>query len=166
MNVGTLHFVCGKLASGKTTLARRIAEECGGVLVSEDVWLERLFPGTPHWTFQEYLQRATAFRAAISPHVAELLRRGVCVVFDFAGNTPEERRWVRSISEQVSGEHLLHYLDVPDAICKERLRRRNAAMPEGAQITSEEEFDAITKYFVPPSADEGLRTRLYRAEEA
>lgn len=42
--VGTLHFVSGKLASGKTTLARRIAREQHAVLISEDLWLSRLYP--------------------------------------------------------------------------------------------------------------------------
>jgi predicted kinase len=41
----TLHCICGKLASGKTTLAKRIAHECSTVLFSEDVWLSKLFPG-------------------------------------------------------------------------------------------------------------------------
>jgi predicted kinase len=44
VNQPTLHVMCGKLASGKTTLARRIAEESDAVFVCEDVWLSRLFP--------------------------------------------------------------------------------------------------------------------------
>ncbi len=41
----TLHVLCGKLACGKTTLAKQIAEQSGAVLFCEDIWLERLFPG-------------------------------------------------------------------------------------------------------------------------
>ncbi len=41
----TLHFLCGKLASGKTTLAQQIAKENHAVLISEDIWLSKLFPG-------------------------------------------------------------------------------------------------------------------------
>jgi predicted kinase len=50
----TLHVLCGKLASGKTTLARRIAYENGAVSVSEDVWLSRLCPEEIA-TFEDYL---------------------------------------------------------------------------------------------------------------
>ena len=158
----TLHFVCGKLGSGKTTLAREIAVESDGVFISEDVWLSRLFPGNPHWELHEYLDRSARFRAAIAPQVTALLAGGISVVLDFAGNVPDDRQWVRSLFEEVRAEHLLHFLDVPDAICKERLRRRNADLPEGAQMTSDEEFDAISKYFVPPSPDEGFLIREYR----
>lgn len=34
-----LHFLCGKAGAGKSTLARRLAEQHRAVLVSEDVWL-------------------------------------------------------------------------------------------------------------------------------
>ncbi|MFN7696044.1 MAG: AAA family ATPase, partial [Burkholderiales bacterium] len=38
----TLHFFCGKAGAGKSTLAARIAQETGAVLISEDVWMTRL----------------------------------------------------------------------------------------------------------------------------
>jgi predicted kinase len=39
MQRGTLHFISGKLAVGKTTLARKLAVEHRAVLVGEDIWL-------------------------------------------------------------------------------------------------------------------------------
>jgi len=156
----TLHFMCGKIASGKTTLARAVAEETGGILICEDVWLDRMYPGE-QFTLQDYVRRSTRLRAALAPHVAALLGRGGPVVFDFAGNTPRDRLWVRSIFESAAADHLLHVLNVPDDVCKDRLRARNAELPEGSQQTSDEEFDAISAYFVPPSPDEGFRTKIY-----
>lgn len=123
------------------------------------------FPGSSHWTFQEYLERSACLRTALAPHVADLLRRGISVVFDFAGNTPQERQWVRSIFQEASAEHILHCINVSDAACKERLRRRNLEITEGAQETTDEEFDAITKYFVPPSQHEGFRIQEYGIED-
>jgi predicted kinase len=160
----TLHFICGKLASGKTTLAATIAAECDAVLVSEDVWLSRLFPD-PIGDFTEYLRRSARFRAALGPHVIDLLRHGASVVFDFAGNVPRERAWVRSVFEAAHAQHVLHYLDASDALCKRRLQRRNAAAPEGSQDTTDAEFDAITAYFVPPDPSEGFNVREYQAAD-
>ena len=152
--------MCGKIASGKTTLARAVAEETGGILICEDVWLDRMYPGE-QFTPQDYVRRSTRLRAALAPHVAALLGRGGPVVFDFARNTPRDRLWVRSIFESAAADHLLHVLNVPDDVCKARLRARNAELPEGSQQTSDEEFDAISAYFVPPSPDEGFRTKIY-----
>jgi predicted kinase len=156
----TLHFLCGKIASGKTTLARKIVAECDGLLISEDAWLERMYPDA-HFTFDDYLRRSARLRAALAPHVTELLRRGVPVVFDFAGNVPRDRLWVRSVFEHAHADHLLHYINASDAVCKARLRARNAQVPEGSQLTTDEEFDAINAWFVAPSPTERFRVKQY-----
>jgi predicted kinase len=41
----TLHFIAGRLASVKTKLARRLADQQGVVLICEDVWLAKLSDG-------------------------------------------------------------------------------------------------------------------------
>ena len=51
----TLHFFCGKMASGKSTLARSLAEEYNAVLIAEDVWLSQLFPEEIN-LFDDYLK--------------------------------------------------------------------------------------------------------------
>jgi hypothetical protein len=57
--------------------------------------------------------------------------------------------------KQSGCSHQLHYLERSDAICKERLRLRNA---DGSHQfnTSESEYEQITKYFVPPTPEEGF----------
>ena len=40
-----LLFMCGKMAAGKTTLARELAEREDAVLPVQDEFLEALFPG-------------------------------------------------------------------------------------------------------------------------
>jgi predicted kinase len=159
----TLHCLCGKLASGKTTLAKQIAAESDAVLFCEDIWLSRLFPGEIA-TFADYLSRSARFRGAIAPHVQNLLRRGVSVVFDFAGNVPQERAWVRSLCDGDNVRVLLHYVKASDDLCKRQLRRRNDERPDGSQRTTDEEFDAITKFFVPPEPAEGFDVKLYDAD--
>jgi predicted kinase len=160
MSTGTLHFVCGKIAAGKTTLARQLAAEYDAVMFSEDVWLSRMYPHV-HFDLNDYLRRSTRLRAALAPHVVDLLRRGTSVVFDFAGNTTRDRQWVRSIFEEAGAPHLLHFLDAQDSVCKARLRRRNIDAPAGSQFTTDEEFDTITRYFRPPEGSEGYLIAIY-----
>ena len=45
MTNGTLIFFCGKMGAGKSTLARKVAEEKGAVLISEDDLLSKLYAG-------------------------------------------------------------------------------------------------------------------------
>ncbi|MGC1174617.1 AAA family ATPase [Polaromonas sp.] len=34
----TLHFFCGKAGAGKSTIASRLAQDHGAILLSEDIW--------------------------------------------------------------------------------------------------------------------------------
>lgn len=48
MATPTLHLMCGKIASGKSTLAKALATEHAAILLSEDHWLSRLYPQQIH----------------------------------------------------------------------------------------------------------------------
>jgi predicted kinase len=159
----TLHVLCGKLASGKTTLAKQIADQSGAVLICEDIWLSKLFPGEIA-SFADYLNRSARFRSALAPHVRSLLGCGTSVVLDFAGNVPQERAWVRAVGDAGGVRVVLHYLNASDELCKSQLHRRNEERPDGSQPTTDAEFDAITRYFVPPDPSEGFDVKEYEAE--
>jgi predicted kinase len=152
----TLHFISGRLASGKTTLALRLAEQEGAVLICEDVWLSKLSDGIS--SFEDYLKWSRRCRSVIGPLVIQTLRAGTSVVLDFAGNTPAERKWVRSLFEEAEAKHVLHYLDIPEGECLARLKVRNETKPEGLffATTSEAEFIAISRWFQPPTSEEGF----------
>lgn len=150
----TLHVVCGKIAAGKSTLARRLAAEPGTVLLSEDAWLSSLFPGEIK-ALEDYVRCSDRLKNALGGHVVDLLRAGLSVVLDFPANTLRQRSWLRSLFETAGVAHKLHYLDLADETCKERLHARNAAGSH-PYSTSDAEFDAITRHFVPPSPEEGF----------
>ena len=150
----TLHLLCGKIASGKSTLARGLAAAPDTVLISEDDWLSRLYPDEIA-TLEDYVRCARRLRGVMSDHVASLLRAGVSVVLDFPANTVESRQDLRRIFETAGAAHCLHVLDLPDDLCKTRLRDRNAAGAH-AFAPSEADYDLFTRHFQPPSKAEGF----------
>lgn len=149
-----LHMVCGKIGSGKSTLATHLAAQPKTILISEDDWLSRLYPGEIR-VLTDYVRCAGRLRSAMAGHVEALLRTGLSVVLDFPSNTASSRDWARAIFEKAGVTHQLHYLDVPDAVCKARLRARNASGMHPFE-TTDAEFDEITRHFVAPSVDEGF----------
>src|SRR5438876_3139919 len=152
--MATLHFLCGKAGSGKTTLARKIAHEAPAVFICEDDWIARI--ADPIANLGDYVKAATRIRSVVAPLVGELLRFGVSVVFDFGGNTVRDRSWVRSIFQQANAEHILHYIQADDSICRARVRTRNETKPEGLffGVVTAAQIDEVNRYFLPPGADE------------
>jgi hypothetical protein len=64
--------------------------------------------------------------------------------------------------------HVLHVIVASDKECKGRLRLRNETKPEGLYygFVSEDRFDEVTRYFVPPSAEEILCVIYFETEVA
>lgn len=150
----TLYLLCGKIASGKTTLARQLAARPATLLITMDDWMSILFP-TENGTIEDFGRLSARLRDAMGPHIVEILRRDLSVVLDFPANTLKWRAWMRSLISDAKVAHELHVLDVPDAVCKERLRRRNES-GEHPYTVSEENYDLFTGYFVFPNEEEGF----------
>lgn len=159
----TLHMICGKIAAGKSTLARRLADAPATILISEDVWLSTLYRDEQR-TVAEYARNSRRLREVMGSHIEALVRAGLSVVLDFPANTIANRQWMRGLFEKAGVAHRLHFIDMPDAVCKARLRQRNAAGTHEFTV-SDAEFDEITSYFVPPSAAEGFETTVYGETE-
>lgn len=155
----TLHLLCGKIASGKSTLANELAKTPNTVLICEDAWLAHLYPDNIK-SIADYVEYASNLRGAIGPHVTDLLRIGVSVVLDFPANTVANRKWMRSLIDRVESEHVLHFLDVSDDKCLTRLRARNTSGAL-AFVVADTEFDLITSYFVAPQQEEGFNIIRY-----
>ena len=148
-------FLCGKMAAGRSTLARELAAREHAILLVQDELLGHLFPGE-FVDLEAFIERYGRLTTALGPHIRSLLIRGVPVVLDFAANTRGMRAWFRQLIDDTGASHELHFVDVPDAVCKRQLAERSRAHPPGTRWTSEAEFDAITALFQPPAADEGF----------
>ncbi len=151
----TLHFFCGKMAAGKSTLAEGLAKKHGAILLKEDAWLSQLYP-EEITDIPGYIKYSNRLRNALSEHIQSLLSRDLSVVLDFPGNTVQQRSWFRAIFEQVNAPHALHFVDTSDDICKRQLKERSKDKPAATAFTSDEAFDEITKYFEAPSDKEGF----------
>ncbi|MCK0104602.1 ATP-binding protein [Pseudohalocynthiibacter sp. F2068] len=156
----TLYMFCGKIASGKSTLAFELSQAPNTVLISEDKWLGALFADQMS-TGADYLHYSSKFPTVMAPHVAALLGVGISVVLDFPANTVAQRRWMRNIVQQGGFAHQMHVLDPPDDVCLERLHARNAEGEHEFSVT-EEQFHKFAKHFVPPTKDEGFNVIQHR----
>ncbi|AZE78876.1 AAA family ATPase [Pseudomonas synxantha] len=156
----TLHLLCGKIASGKSTLAKTLAAEHRAIVLSEDHWLASLYPGEIQ-AIADYLRCAQRVRGVLGPLVVNLLESGVNVVLDFPANTLANREWLLGLAQAAEVPHRLHYLELDDATCRARLHARNA-QGEHDFAATDAEFDLITRHFSVPSEEEGLVIEVHR----
>ncbi len=155
----TLYLLRGRTAAGKSTLARRIAAQPATILITMDHWMSTLFP-TENETIEDFARLSARLRAAMGPHVVDILRQDLSVVLDFPANTVNWRRWMRSLIIEANVAHELHVLDVSDNICKARLRKRNESGEHQYQV-DEATYDLFMSYFVPPTPDEGFNVIVH-----
>jgi len=152
----TLYSVGGKIAAGKTTLARKLAAEHGAALICDDEWLVLLEADIR--SLEDHAVHVRRLRAAIGPHVVRLLQLGLSVVLDVPANTVKMREWHRSLAEAAKAPHELHWIDAPDELCRTRLRARNEMKPVGLYFghVPEAIFDPVNRWVTPPSPAEGF----------
>jgi len=156
----TLHLLCGKIASGKSTLSTKLGAAFRTVIINEDSWLAALYANEMQ-SVADYVQYSARLRNALTPHLVSLLKAGISVVLDFPANTRTNREWMMSIIKESGAANRLHFLNVPDEVCKSRLRARNAEDTHHF-AASDKQFEIITSYFSEPSVDEGFDIIEYR----
>ena len=157
--IGTLIFFCGKMGAGKSTQSKKIACDRNAVLVSEDEWLESLYPGQIS-TFDDYFKFSGQLKSLLTSHIQNILRTGTSVVMDFPANTISQRKWFKTIFSEINAPHELIYLNISDETCLKQIAQRSIVQPERTSFDTEEVFHHVTSFFEEPGANEGFNIQI------
>ncbi|MBQ7138346.1 MAG: ATP-binding protein [Clostridia bacterium] len=143
-------LLIGKIASGKTTYARKL----GGMLISCDQLMQSMFPGGCGEHHDMLAERARKYLLGLARQCAA---SGVTPVVDFGFWTPALRQ--EAIDALPVCELEWHYLDIPEDEWRRRIEKRNAAILAGQGSPSDYFVDEgllqkVNSLFVPPTAEE------------
>jgi len=152
---GELIFFCGKMGAGKSTLSVKMAVEKNAVLLSEDEWLESLYPNAIS-SLSDYMMYSKHIKPPMKKLIQSILLTGTNVVMDFPANTVSQRNWFRTLFAEVEAPHSLIYINLSDEECYKRVMKRRSENPQRAKTDTKEIFDQVTKHFMEPSTDEGF----------
>ncbi len=158
---GTLYFFCGKMGAGKTTKAQSLALERNAVLLSEDEWLESLYPNKIT-SIDDYLKYSNKLKPQIKKLVQSILNTGKDVIMDFPANTIWQREWFRHVYTEIEAPHELIYIESSNEICIKRIEKRALDQPERAATDTVEMFEQVTKFFVEPGEEEGFNITIQK----
>lgn len=149
-----LHMLCGKIASGKSTLAARLAQAPATLLISQDRLMATLYP-EENRTVADYIRLVPRLRDALTPLLIDVLRSGISLVLDWPANTRAGRAWMRTVFEAAEAGHRLHVLPDNDALFLQRLAARNEEGKHEYKV-SRAEYDELMRYFEPPAPEENF----------
>ncbi len=131
--IATLHFIAGSTGAGKTTYARRLADEIGGVCFAVDDWMAALFwpdspvmsggPVDPAWAMAR-VERCAAMIWSVAVDVA---RAGTPVLLELGFTTAETRARYVALAAAAGLPVKLHFVDVDADERWRRVEARNAA---------------------------------------
>ncbi len=148
-----VHLIEGPVGAGKSTYSSTLALRTNGIHVPLDQWFTALFSADRpaadviHW----YVERKERLIALIWSHSRRILASGSDVILEL-GLIQRQRRleFCRQIQDE-GFELVVHVLDAPLEVRRERVRRRN--MEQGstfAMVVPDHVFDMASSLWEAP----------------
>lgn len=148
-----VHLIEGPVGAGKSTFSAALAPRTQGVHIALDEWFVTLFsPDRPAGDFVPwYIERKERLLGLIWSHSRRLLASGRDVVLEL-GLIQRERRieFCRKVKDE-GFELVVHILDAPLEIRRERVRRRNTERGSTySMVVPEHVFEMASKLWEAP----------------
>lgn len=158
--MATVFLICGLPGSGKTALANQLELSRPALRLSPDEWIAALLSDATDIAERDRLQ--SLVESLQWETARRVLVLGVDVVLEWGFWSREERARYRADAEALGARVELRYLAVERDELWARLSKRNATLPPGTFVVTEDQLGLWWSQFEAPTADElGLKNSEY-----
>ena len=151
--MATLHLMVGLPGSGKTTFAKKLAQQHNAVLFSPDDWQFKLFGNDINDPTHD--ENHTKIEELMWDVAQDILKTGTNVILDFGCWAKEERDDFRKKAHKVGANFKIHFMDTPFEEIWARLEKRNKnAGQNGIFYVKKEKLELWASMFQKPTKKE------------
>ena len=147
----TVHLIHGYIGAGKTTFAKKLAEEVNGVRFNADEWMVRLYGEDP--PADQFAGRLERVFALLDEQWIRIVRSGADVILDYGFWTRASRDIARRRASAAGATCHLYSLQCAEATARARCMNRSANL-QGSLYIAEATFDILKSRWEPLQADE------------
>ncbi|MES2213669.1 MAG: ATP-binding protein [Patescibacteria group bacterium] len=149
----TLYIMCGVGFSGKSTLAKKISERTGAILVSQDaLFLEKEKELNLD---QDSDDQWRMLLEMCKEKIYQYLSEGKSVVYDSTNTRFEHREEIRKVAEPLGVQTKIILLDTPIEVQTER-QKKNLETGERHDVKQEYLDQAIAELEIPAESENTL----------
>ena len=145
----TIHLLCGRPGSGKTTFARELEKTQRAVRYTYDEWIVQLYGRSPE-QFEALFSRVSNLIWRIATRNLVL---GTDVILDKGFWSKRDRENVRQVAAAIGADSKLYFLDAPIGVLRKRILTRSKSDQDSLWI-NDQAFTKFINRFEPPGDDE------------
>jgi predicted kinase len=153
--MGKVILICGKMGSGKTTYANRLAKKINAVIIAHDEIMLGLFGGELYENDKELFYKYHSWVDAYTKRLAgQAAKAGAAVIFANGFWSRSERDELRRFYAGMGVACELHYIDTSEGQRHKNIQKRNEEIRKGelGYILTDE--NDINHFFEVPADNE------------
>jgi predicted kinase len=148
----TIHLLCGRIGSGKTTFAKKLEQDVSAVRFTHDEWVHRLYGHTP--PEESYSEIFVRVENQIWETAEAFVHKGADVILDFGFWSRESRDVARDRALAAGAVAKFYSMSCPRRIALDRTLKRSTVPPADSLWINRAAYEKLDALFEPMQDDE------------